>query len=399
MTHIRVEGISVSFKAGASGDAGPGLAHFGLLVGQALGSRENQQFYRQMRERQAPAVPGGVALAGVSLEALAGETLSIIGPSGCGKTTLLKVIAGLQAPDAGRVYFDDRDVTNVEPGERGIGMVFQTYALYPHLRSRDNVSFFFHIHRRQAEIPARVRAISEMMGLNFHLLLDRKPPKLSGGEQQRVAVARCIARDPTAFLFDEPLAHLDAKLRMQLRVELKRLLRRFEITSLYVTHDQQEAIALGERIGVMRAGRIEQVGSYAEVYGAPANVFVAGFIGSPPMNLWPATLEAQGMRLGSLSLSLPGRLPAGLAPGAALLLGVRPEHLRPAADGPLALHVEWAEPRISDHATVLYGSIEGQPAAARLEGNAAGLGGQTVRLTFEPALAHLFDASSGRRLG
>jgi ABC-type sugar transport system ATPase subunit len=270
MTAIRVEDVSLEFRtAGARRPSDTGLDSFGALFARMGMAPENRSYYAEMSRRMAQNVPGGVALRHLSVEAHAGETLALVGPSGCGKTTLLKVIAGLQAPDAGRVFFDDRDVTHLPPGARGIGMVFQSYALFPHLKSRDNVSFFYWVHRRQAEIPARVRAVSEMMGLDFATLLDRKPPKLSGGQQQRVAIARCIAREPSAFLFDEPLSHLDAKLRMQLRAEIKRLLHRFSVTSLYVTHDQTEAIALGDRIGIMREGRMEQVGSYAEIYGRP----------------------------------------------------------------------------------------------------------------------------------
>jgi ABC-type sugar transport system ATPase subunit len=215
-----------------------------------------------------------------------GEALAIVGPSGCGKSTLLKVIAGLEPIDSGRVLFDGRDMAGIKPGERGIGMVFQSYALYPHMKGEGNLGFFFRIHRRPSEeMMERIRITSEIMGIGFEQLLGRSPRTLSGGQQQRVAIGRCIVRDPGLFLFDEPLSNLDAKLRSQTRVEIKRLLRRFAITAAYVTHDQSEAIALGDRIAIMRAGRIEQVGTYQELCALPANHFVAGFLGLSPMNL------------------------------------------------------------------------------------------------------------------
>ena len=387
MTRIRVEDVSVDFSG-----VGAPASEAGAIFGSMLLAPENRRYYAELRRRQAQNVAGGVALRHVSVEARAGETLAIVGPSGCGKTTLLRVIAGLQPHDAGRVFFDEQDVTLLSPGERAIGMVFQSYALYPHLKSRDNVSFFYWIHRRQAEIPARVRAVSEMMGLDFQTLLDRKPPKLSGGQQQRVAIARCIAREPRAFLFDEPLSHLDAKLRMQLRAEIKRLLHRFSVTSLYVTHDQSEAIALGDRIGVMRDGRIEQVGTYQEVYATPANAFVAGFIGAPPMNLWRVRIEDGRVQFGGVTLPMPTKLAAELPAGGSALLGVRPEHLELATAGPLEMLVEWVEPRINDHATLLHGTVEGQPAVARVEGNPGVTAGARVRLRFTPAVAHLFSS-------
>ena len=198
----------------------------------------------------------------LSLNIRDGETMSIVGPSGCGKTTLLKVIAGLIKPDAGEVLYDSTRIEDIPVTERGIGMVFQNYALYPHMESRENIGFYDMIRRHPERIPERIRTIVEVMGVQIEHLLDRKPPTLSGGEQQRVAIARCLARDPSVFLFDEPLSNLDAKLRVETRIQIKRLLRHYQITSVYVTHDQTEAIALADRIAIMRAGKIEQVGTY-----------------------------------------------------------------------------------------------------------------------------------------
>ena len=259
----------------APGGATPGSADSPATPGPPPGSSERQRATRG-------GVGTGRALDGVDLEVRDGETLAIIGPSGCGKSTLLRVVAGLEPVNSGRVLYDGQDVSAVPPGERGIGMVFQNYALYPHMESRGNLGFFFRLRRRrEEEIDERVRLTAEIMGLGFDELLERKPGTLSGGQQQRVAIGRCIARDPRLFLLDEPLSSLDARLRARTRVELKRLLTRFRITTIYVTHDQTEALALATRIAVMRRGRIEQAGVWDELYQRPANAFVAGFVGTP----------------------------------------------------------------------------------------------------------------------
>jgi len=215
-----------------------------------------------------------------------GKTLSIIGPSGCGKTTLLKVIAGLEKPDSGDVYFNEEKVTNLSPSERKIGMVFQDYALYPHYAAKGNLSFPFWIKKTpQEEIDEKIKETAEILGVGFEYLLPKKPKELSGGEKQRVAVGRCIIRNPSVMLFDEPLSNLDTRLRVQTRVQIKKLLLRFQVTSVYVTHDQNEAIAIGDIIGVMHGGRILQVGTYEELTENPTHSFVASFVGNPPMNL------------------------------------------------------------------------------------------------------------------
>ena len=266
------------------------------------------------------------ALDDLTLEIVDGETMSIVGPSGCGKSTLLRVVAGLEPLDEGSVYFDDADMTEIAPKDRGIGMVFQSYALYPHMKGEGNLGFFFRVRNRPpVEMAERIRITSEIMGIGFDTLLERKPGKLSGGQQQRVAIGRCIVRDPSLFLFDEPLSNLDAKLRSATRVEIKRLLHRFSITAIYVTHDQTEAITLGDRIGVMKDGKIQQLGTYNEIAEQPVSAFVAGFLGLPPMNLlrgWQVTPD--GILISEMGqVRVPARFRPLLAPDQGVILGFR----------------------------------------------------------------------------
>ncbi|MCX7669468.1 MAG: ATP-binding cassette domain-containing protein [Anaerolineae bacterium] len=268
-----------------------------------------------------------LALDHVNLTVPDGQTIAVLGPSGCGKSTLLRVVAGLDTGYTGTVYYDDRDVRDIPPGDRYIGMVFQNYALYPHFPGRGNLRFFFQVRKApDAEAAERIRITAEIMGIGFDELLERKPGTLSGGQQQRLAIGRAIVRNPRLFLFDEPLSNLDAKLRMQTRVEIKRLLRRFGITALYVTHDQEEAVALADQIAVMREGRIEQVGPYNVLRDDPANAFVAGFLGRRPMNLLPGLVRDDGqLQLGEAAVPLPAAGRSRCAPGQAVILGVRPE--------------------------------------------------------------------------
>jgi ABC-type sugar transport system ATPase subunit len=268
------------------------------------------------------------ALDGLTLTIHNGEALAIVGPSGCGKSTLLRVVAGLEDPDSGDVLYDDVRMNDEAPKDRGIGMVFQSYALYPHMKGEGNLGFFFRVrHRTSEEMMERIRITSEMMGIGFDLLLSRKPGTLSGGQQQRVAIARCLVRDPSLFLFDEPLSNLDAKLRTSTRVEIKRLLQRFHITAIYVTHDQIEAITLGDRIAVMRDGKIEQLGTYHEITENPVNAFVAGFLGLPPMNLLKGWRAAEdGYLEGHLGrVPVPTHLALYVTPGQDVILGFRGE--------------------------------------------------------------------------
>ncbi len=266
------------------------------------------------------------ALDHINLTIADGEIISIVGPSGCGKSTLLKTIAGLEFPSSGQVLYNDFDVTSVEPQHRGIGMVFQDYALYPTMRGKGNLHYYFEVHKRTEEdMEERTREVARMMGVGFDMLMGQKTDTLSGGEQQRVAIARCIVRDPLVFLMDEPISNLDAKLRESTRMEIKKMLRKFTVTTVYVTHDQQEAIFMADRIVVMRYGKIEQIGTYDDLYYTPANLFVASFIGSPPMSVLPARREGSALVLEDGSrFDLPDRLVAELPEGA-LRLGMRAE--------------------------------------------------------------------------
>jgi ABC-type sugar transport system ATPase subunit len=334
-----------------------------------VGSKVDRAFAERVTAQQAlehsAHSEGGkiVALDGVNLTIPDGQALAVVGPSGCGKSTLLRVVAGLDTDFKGRVFYDDRDMRDVQPKDRFIGMVFQSYALYPHFKGQGNLSFFFKLHKRtDEETEERIRVTSEIMGIGFDELLKRKPGTLSGGQQQRVAIGRAIVRDPVLFLFDEPLSNLDAKLRVQTRVEIKRLLRRFRITSIYVTHDQVEAITLGDRIAVMRAGRIEQVGTYHELMDTPANAFVAGFLGNPAMNLFAGGTVRDGtLHWADASVVLPDSIRANVETGQLLTLGVRPEEAQwmlgdePASEG---LHlvgtVETVEPDFSRGTQMAY---------------------------------------------
>ena len=268
-----------------------------------------------------------VALDGVNLTVPDGQTVAIVGPSGCGKSTLLRVVAGLEQGYTGQVFYDDQDMREVPPKDRYIGMVFQNYALYPHFEGRDNLAFFFKMHKApDHETEERIRITSEIMGIGFRELLERKPGTLSGGQQQRVAIGRAIVRKPRLFLFDEPLSNLDAKLRTQTRVEIKRLLRRFKITAIYVTHDQVEAITLGDQIAVMREGKVEQIGTYHELRQNPDNTFVAGFLGGPPMNLMAGgAVSGSVLHLGEFVIPLPDATKAQVRERQDVTVGVRPE--------------------------------------------------------------------------
>jgi ABC-type sugar transport system ATPase subunit len=367
---------------------------------------EARRLEEDVREAKLTTAGGVRALDAIDLRVLNGETISVIGPSGCGKSTLLRAIAGLEPPDSGRVLYDGKDMMGVAPGDRGIGMVFQNYALYPHMQSRNNLAFFFRMHKRELEIDERVRITSEIMGVGFDQLLDRKPKTLSGGQQQRVAIARCIVRDPKVFLFDEPLSNLDAKLRARTRVEVKRLLNRFRITAVYVTHDQVEAIALADRIAVMRQGRIEQIGTYHQIYDRPVNAFVAGFVGSPPANFLSAVVDDGHISFGGGSFRLPSRWRPLVSTGQEVLVGVRPEHFRlgaPGSRGDLNGTVDVVEPLIAERAQLIHVRVpsgNGIPAdvTVRLEDEAPVARGDAVPLTIDVEKAMLFDREGARSL-
>jgi len=321
--------------------------------------------------------------------------MSIVGPSGCGKTTLLKIIAGLVKPDTGEVLYDSDPIDKIPISERGIGMVFQNYALYPHLESRDNIGFYDMIHRHPERLPERIRMIVEVMGVAIEHLLDRKPPTLSGGEQQRIAIARCLARDPRVFLFDEPLSNLDAKLRVDTRIQIKRLLRHYHITSVYVTHDQTEAVALADRIAVMRSGKIEQVGTFEALYARPVNAFVAQFFGLPPMNLFPGRAYGEsweGSRFGIKPIR------PGLEHGQRTLLGIRPEHVQVVNEGILA-RIEHIEFNFPERRKLLYLTLGEFRCVASIPLDAPGKRGERVQLAFPADHVFLFDEASGQRIG
>ena len=276
-------------------------------------------------ERLTKVFPGGVrAIDELDLAIEEGEFFALLGPSGCGKTTLLRTIAGLEAPTAGRILIGGRDVTVLPPGRRKLAMVFQDYALYPHMTVVDNIAYPLKIKRVRSE-ERRGRAAGVAASLQLEQLLSRRPAQLSGGQQQRVALARAVAAHPQLFLLDEPLSNLDARLRLEARTFLRRLQAELGITTIYVTHDQSEALALADRIAVMEAGKIRQLGTPGDVFKRPADVFVAGFIGSVRMNLLPATVSGDKLRVGEDTVELPLSAAGHVAEGEDVILGARPE--------------------------------------------------------------------------
>jgi multiple sugar transport system ATP-binding protein len=336
---------------------------------------------------------------GVDIDIEDGQFTVLVGPSGCGKSTLLRMIAGLEEISKGEVLIGGRVVNNMMPKERDIAMVFQNYALYPHMTVRDNMAFSLKLARQpKALADERVRKASDILGLNE--LLDRYPRQLSGGQRQRVAMGRCIVRDPQVFLFDEPLSNLDAKLRVQMRTEIKELHQRLKTTSIYVTHDQIEAMTMADNIVVMRDGRVEQTGSPLELYDHPANQFVAGFIGSPAMNFLPGTLTRSGgdARVEfSGGMSLPAPLNTSGEDGQKVVFGTRPEHLELAngSDG-VSAEVVVVEPTGAD--TQIYTRIAGVEVTTVFRDRHQFRPGELIRLKPDTARAHLFDAASGLRL-
>jgi len=333
---------------------------------------------------------------GIDLDVADGEFVVIVGPSGCGKSTLLRMVAGLEAITAGEIAIGGRVVNALEPKDRDIAMVFQNYALYPHMSVRDNMAYGLKIRRMpKTEIDERVRRAADILELGA--LLGRKPRELSGGQRQRVAMGRAIVREPAVFLFDEPLSNLDAKLRVQMRFEIQKLHRRLKTTSLYVTHDQVEAMTLGERLVVMNAGRAEQIGTPIDVYENPATQFVAGFIGSPSMNFCAAT----GAGDGTIELAGGGRTRStngGVERGRPVTVGVRPEHLVASGerDALFAGTVELIEQLGAD--TLLHVVRDGTTVIARYPHGAHPAVGSTLHLAAEPDHIYLFDAGSGARI-
>jgi multiple sugar transport system ATP-binding protein len=361
---------------------------------------------------------GVVAVDGVSLEIADGEFLVLVGPSGCGKSTLLRMIAGLEEVTDGRISIGERDVTELAPKNRDIAMVFQTYALYPHMTVRQNLGYGLKARKTpKAEIARRVDEVAALLGLDE--LLERTPAQLSGGQRQRVAMGRAIAREPQAFLLDEPLSNLDAKLRVGMRASLAQLHRRLGVTTVYVTHDQVEAMTLGQRVAVMRNGKILQVDTPHRLYAEPQDLFVAGFIGSPAMNLVEASVAAGVVRFGQYSVPLP---PNRRPPDGAVILGIRPESFEDAAFAPglprLEVLVEVLEDLGSDAhlfftvdapsitAEVLESGDDargliangGALFTARVDARTAALVGHHLDLGVDPERLQFFDPVTGARL-
>jgi multiple sugar transport system ATP-binding protein len=334
---------------------------------------------------------------GVNIQIDDGEFAVLVGPSGCGKTTLLRMIAGLEEISAGEILIGGRVVNNVQPKERDIAMVFQNYALYPHMTVRDNMAFSLMLaSTEKSKIESRVAQAADILGLKD--LLDRYPRQLSGGQRQRVAMGRAIVRNPQVFLFDEPLSNLDAKLRVAMRTEIKELHQRLKTTSVYVTHDQIEAMTMADKIVVMKDGVVEQTGSPLELYDAPANTFVAGFIGSPAMNFLagevrPADGAAQIAFGEGLAVPLPAGSPA--KPGQKVLFGTRPEHLGIGGEG-LPAEVVVVEPTGAD--TQLYCEVGGHDIVVVLRDRTSCRAGDRIHLVPDLSKAHVFDAASGQRL-
>ena len=340
-------------------------------------------------------------VSGLDLDIAPGEFIVLLGPSGCGKSTLLNAIAGLTEVSDGEIWISGKNATWAEPKDRGIGMVFQSYALYPRMSVAENLSFGLRVAGLpKAEIAQRVGRAAEI--LHLEPLLKRRPSDLSGGQRQRVAIGRALVRDVDVFLFDEPLSNLDAKLRGELRVEIKRLHQQLGNTMIYVTHDQIEAMTLADRIAVMRDGVIQQLGTPAEIYHQPANLFVAGFIGSPQMNLIEGVVRRENagtlLEVGGDTLPLDKLVAAGLTDGQRIVLGVRPEHITPRAPGALgiAANVAVVEPMGAD--TVIWSAWNGRSLGTRVVGDFAGRPGDAVSLDIDLTKASLFDAGSGLRL-
>ena len=339
---------------------------------------------------------GHPAVDSLDLDIADGEFLVLVGPSGCGKSTTLRMLAGLEPVDDGTVHIGDVDVTMLPPRERDIAMVFQSYALYPHMTVAENIGFQLKIKRLpKAEIAERVREAARLLDLVDYL--DRKPAKLSGGQRQRVAMGRAIVRQPQVFLMDEPLSNLDAKLRVQTRTQIAALQRRLGVTTVYVTHDQVEAMTMGDRVAVLKDGVLHQCASPRELFTRPINTFVAGFIGSPAMNMLQCTANAQGLAYGDMALPLETSQRSAMTSDQATV-GVRPESLRIADEG-FAATIVAIEELGSD--SFVYCTPVGQPdvsLVARTDGLNASQPGSTVLLMPDVSAMHVFDTASGARL-
>jgi len=344
-----------------------------------------------------------IAVNDLNLEVKDGEFLVLVGPSGCGKTTALRCVAGLEDVSDGRLLIGDRVVNNVAPKDRDIAMVFQSYALYPHMSVYDNLAFGLKLRKmKKAEIDKRVKEGAAILGLER--FLDRKPKALSGGQRQRVALGRAIVREPSVFLMDEPLSNLDAKLRVQTRAEIARLHQRLGTTTVYVTHDQVEAMTMGDRIAVMRDGLLQQVGTPQELYDHPVNVFVAGFIGSPSMNFATTRAEGKALMLGSAKLELTGeqaRAADSRPDGANVLIGFRPEHIE-LANGQESDAVRFpAKVDVVEYLgneELIHAQAEGNEIVALLPSDRRVKVGDSVQLAVPMDKLHIFDPDSEKAL-
>ena len=391
MTRLQLRDVSLTYDS-------PGQGPIHRVV--RGGEKRTQEDLSAKNDR------GVVALDHVNLTVPNGRTFVILGPSGCGKSTLLRVIAGLTRAYSGQVLYDGEDVKNLEPKDRQIGIVFQGFALYPNFNSEGNLSFFFKVNKISDEkTRERIDYTSKLMGIGFNQLLPRKISTLSGGEKQRVAVARALVRAPRMLLLDEPLANLDAKLRVQTRTEIKRLLRRFSITSLYVTHDQVEAIALADEIVVMHKGRIEQVGTYQSLMKNPVNLFVAGFLGLPPMNLLSGGFTSgDKLVLGDFLIPLPKLVFSLVQENQPVTLGMRPEAVSISTGKTLAGATQLPAEVESTEADYVHRT---QTVHMRTgQWNYSGLCpldtnfriGQRVRVQLDTERLYFFDTKSGQRL-
>jgi len=333
---------------------------------------------------------------GVDVEIRDGEFIVLVGPSGCGKSTLLRMVAGLESITAGRIKIGDRAVNNVPPSERDIAMVFQSYALYPHMKVRDNMAFSLRLKKTNpALVDERIKSAAQILGLTPYL--ERYPRQLSGGQRQRVAMGRAIVRNPQVFLFDEPLSNLDAKLRVQMRTEIKEMHQRLKTTTIYVTHDQVEAMTMADRVVVLHGGRVEQIGAPLELYDRPANLFVATFIGSPSMNLMRGKVRLENgetlVDIGGVSLSAGAGHSA--ADGQEVTYGIRPEHLELSNDG-IDATISVVEPTGSE--TLVFAHAAGNDILALFRERHQFLPGQKIKLRPRKDVAHLFDQNTGKRI-
>ncbi|KQQ57387.1 sugar ABC transporter ATP-binding protein [Pseudomonas sp. Leaf129] len=360
---------------------------------------------RNVNKTYGPGLPD--TLKNIELSIKDGEFLILVGPSGCGKSTLMNCIAGLESITGGAIMIGDQDVSGMSPKDRDIAMVFQSYALYPTMSVRENIEFGLKIRKMpQSAIDEEVARVAKLLQIEH--LLNRKPGQLSGGQQQRVAMGRALARRPKIYLFDEPLSNLDAKLRVEMRTEMKLMHQRLKTTTVYVTHDQIEAMTLGDKVAVMKDGIIQQFGTPQQIYNDPANLFVASFIGSPPMNFIPLRLTRQDGRLVALLDSGQARceLPLGITDAGLedreIILGIRPEQIALASEQTTGLPVLRAEVQITEPTgpdTLVFVTVNQTKVCCRLAPDDAPTPGATLNLLLDPSKVLLFDAASGARLG